>query len=235
MNDKAQVPVKNKIWEMINPFVFFIACMAACIFVIYLILGAVYEYSGVSGITLEEYVVQNSAIWCYLSFYAITIAVKYKSIAYDKFKYGHRSAHWKIEKCIAAAVIVFFAAYGISKIITISGLSNIFTTYSTSADSTFSGKPVALLIVITVILGPIAEEIIFRYMTFGRMRFYLGSKQAIIISSLLFGVYHANMVQFIYCTLLGVVLAIIYDRSGNLWITIAAHMAINFAGITAYF
>ena len=235
MNDKNQVSVKNKIWEMINPFAFFMVCMAACIFVIYIVLGSVYEFSGVSGISLEEYVVQNSAIWCYLSFYAITIVVKYKSIAYDKFKYGHKSANWKLWKCIAAAAIGFLAAYVISKIIMASGLNEVFTTYSTTADSTFSGKPAVLLILITVILGPIAEELIFRYMTFGRMRFYLGSKWAIILSSLLFGIYHANMLQFIYCTLLGIVLAIIYDRSGNLWITIAAHMAINFASITTYF
>ena len=233
MNDKTQVSVRNKIWEMINPFVFFIVCMAACILAVYMIFGFIYE-TGVMGGTLDEYVMQNS-IWCYLAFYAVTIVVKFKSMAYDKFKYAHKSAHWKMWKCIAAAAVGFAAAYAISSILAALKLNDLFTVYNTAADSTFSGKPVALLIIITVILGPISEEIIFRFMTFGRMRFYLGSKWGIILSSLLFGIYHANMLQFIYCTLLGIVLAIIYDKSGNLWITIAAHMAINFAGITAYF
>ena len=233
MSDKTQVSVKNKIWEMINPFVFFVACMAICVLAVYLVFGVIYEYRGLSG-TLEEYVTQNS-IWCYLAFYAVTIVVKYKSIAYDKFKYGHKSSNWKIWKCIAAAVVGFLAAYAISNILAILGLNELFNVYNTAAESTFAGKPVVLLIIVTVIIGPIAEEIIFRFMTFGRMRFYLGSKWAIILSSLLFGIYHANMLQLIYCTLLGIVLAIIYDKSGNLWITIAAHMAINLAGITAYF
>ena len=48
---------------------------------------------------------------------------------------------------------------------------------------------------------------------------------AIVLSSLIFGLYHGNMVQFLYASLLGSLLAVIYHRTGTLWTSILAHMA----------
>ena len=162
-------------------------------------------------------------------------AEEIKSRAYEKGRYGHENARWQLWKCVLAAATAVFAAYGVSRIITAIGLNDIYTTYSTSAEVTFADKSPLLLILTTVIAGPVAEELIFRYMTFGRMRCYIGSKWAIILSSLLFGLYHVNLIQFIYCTIIGMFFAAIYDKSGNLWITIGAHMAINLIGIIPYF
>ncbi|CCZ36236.1 putative metal-dependent membrane protease [Firmicutes bacterium CAG:646] len=50
---------------------------------------------------------------------------------------------------------------------------------------------------------------------------------AIVLSSLIFGLYHGNMVQFLYASLLGSLLAVIYHRTGTLWTSILAHMAAN--------
>ena len=221
---------------MISPFAFFIICMTVCIFIIYLVFGVIYEMDYTVGTSLEDYVLRSS-IWCYLAFYAVTIFVKgsAKSRAYEKGRYGHENARWQLWKCVLAAATAVFAAYGVSRIITATGLNDIYTTYSTSAEVTFADKSPLLLILTTVIAGPVAEELIFRYMTFGRMRCYIGSKWAIILSSLLFGLYHVNLIQFIYCTIIGMFFAAIYDKSGNLWITIGAHMAINLIGIIPYF
>ena len=48
---------KNKIWEMISPFAFFIICMTVCIFIIYLVFGVIYEMDYTVGTSLEDYVV----------------------------------------------------------------------------------------------------------------------------------------------------------------------------------
>lgn len=210
--------------------------MVISVFAVYLAAGIVYEAGGPRDISMDDFILSQS-IWCYLAFYAVTVFVKgsIKSRAYESVKYGHENAHWKVWQCILAAAAAFAAAAAISAVIRMCGLDEIFTTYSTSADSTFAGKPPVLIVLTTVVLGPIAEELIFRYMTFGRMRCYAGRKWAVILSALLFGFYHVNLLQFIYCTLLGIVFAVIYDRSGNLWITIGAHMAVNMASVVAYF
>lgn len=236
MIDRSQVPVKRRIWEMISPFAFFFICMVICIFVVYLVAGFVYESGTLTDVTLEEYVVRQS-VWCYLAYYVITLLVKGKREvrAYENVKYGHENAHWKLWKCLLAAAAAFFAAYAASMIISDLGMNDTYSAYSTSAENAFAGKSPVLLILTTVAAGPLAEELIFRYMTYGRMRCYIGSRWAVVLSALLFGIYHANFVQFIYCTILGIVFAVIYEKSGNLWITIGAHMAINLAGIIPYF
>ncbi|HIV16660.1 MAG TPA: CPBP family intramembrane metalloprotease [Candidatus Alectryocaccobium stercorigallinarum] len=236
MVDRSEVPLKNKIWEMISPFAFFLVCMVICIFIVYLIAGVIYESSPSEGVSFENYVLSQS-LWCYLAFYVAALFVKgsRKSRAYESVKYGHENRNWKLIYCILAAAAAFFAALVISRLLSASGIEDVFTTYSTAEDTAFAGKPAILLIITTVIAGPLAEELIFRYMTFGRMRCYIGSRWAVILSALLFGIYHTNMVQFIYCTILGIIFAVIYDKSGNLWITVGAHMAINLASVVAYF
>ena len=59
------------------------------------------------------------------------------------------------------------------------------------------------------------------------MRDELKPITAIILSSLAFGLYHGNMVQFLYASVLGCLLAIIYHRTGTLWTCILAHVAAN--------
>ncbi len=127
------------------------------------------------------------------------------------------------------------AIYVIGDLIAFSGLEEAFEVYNTAADATFAQKPIAVLILTTVIAGPLAEELIFRFMIFGRIRFYMGRGWAIIISSVLFGLYHGNMIQFIYCTIFGMMLSLLYDKSGNIWLPVVVHMATNMVGITAYF
>ena len=78
-----------------------------------------------------------------------------------------------------------------------------------------------------LINGPICEELMFRGIVFHRLKDWVKPQAAIVISALLFGIYHGNVVQFFYATCMGVMLAIIYDKTGTLWISIVAHIAAN--------
>lgn len=57
-----------------------------------------------------------------------------------------------------------------------------------------------------------------------------GQGVAIILSGLMFGLFHGNLNQFAYAMLLGMFLAFLYVKTGNLKITIGLHMCINFMG-----
>ena len=50
------------------------------------------------------------------------------------------------------------------------------------------------------------------------------------VSGLMFGLFHGNLNQFVYAFVLGLFLAFLYVKTGNLKITIALHMMINFVG-----
>ena len=106
-------------------------------------------------------------------------------------------------------------------------LNDLFTGYSEVSEQAFSGQPVGLMILVVRIIGPICEELMFRGIVFHRLKDWVKPQAAIVISALLFGIYHGNVVQFFYATCMGVMLAIIYDKTGTLWISIVAHIAAN--------
>ena len=233
MSSTGEISTGRKIWEMVNPFVFMIVCMIICTMAATSVIMTVSLMQGSMLTDISELSVKASLI-SEMIFYAAVIVIKYRSIGYDKYKYGHSSKNWPILKCVAAAAAAFGISMVLNYLIAVSGIDNLFPTYENSAAALFSGQSPVILIITVVILGPIAEEIIFRWMIFGRIRCYYGSKWAILFSSLLFGIYHMNVVQFIFCTLLGIVFAYLYDKSGNIFITIAAHMAVNMVGVLGF-
>nr|WP_249329695.1 CPBP family intramembrane glutamic endopeptidase [Wansuia hejianensis] len=68
---------------------------------------------------------------------------------------------------------------------------------------------------------------IFRGMTYRRVKNYLGTGWAVGISSVLFGIYHGNTIQFLYAAVLGILLAVLYEYSQSLLVPVLAHMAAN--------
>lgn len=76
------------------------------------------------------------------------------------------------------------------------------------------------------IVVPIMEEIVFRYGicgTIGESNRTLG----IILSSVLFGLAHGNLIQSIYTGIFGLFLAIVYTKHKNLALPIIAHSTFN--------
>lgn len=89
-----------------------------------------------------------------------------------------------------------------------------------------------LLFLTTVICAPLAEEYIFRKLIVDRTVRY-GQGVAVVTSGLMFGLFHGNLNQFAYAFTLGMFLAFLYVKTGNLKITIAFHMMVNFMGTVA--
>lgn len=106
-------------------------------------------------------------------------------------------------------------------------LDQIFPSYGQMMTETLQGQPMWLQILAIGILGPIAEELIFRGLVFRRMKDCMKPTAAIILSAVFFGLYHGNMIQFLYAGLFGCVLAVMYHRTGTLWTSILAHVAAN--------
>ncbi|MBO5488438.1 MAG: CPBP family intramembrane metalloprotease [Eubacterium sp.] len=90
-----------------------------------------------------------------------------------------------------------------------------------------STAPAWLMILAVCIVGPIAEEVMFRGMIYGCIRRSFGMWPAAIISAVLFGVYHMNLVQGIYAAVLGVVLALVYEKTQTIYGSIIFHVVFN--------
>ena len=86
-----------------------------------------------------------------------------------------------------------------------------------------------LTVVAFVVLAPVFEELIFRKLLVDRVLPY-GEWPAILLSGITFGLYHGNLTQFFYAALLGMVLAYVYIRTGNVLYTMGLHACVNFLG-----
>lgn len=81
----------------------------------------------------------------------------------------------------------------------------------------------------TVLCAPIVEEFIFRKLIVDRTVRY-GQSVAVVVSGIMFGLFHGNLNQFVYAATIGMFLAYLYAKTGNLKITISLHMLFNFVG-----
>lgn len=86
-----------------------------------------------------------------------------------------------------------------------------------------------LVVLYMVLIAPFMEEYVFRKLIVDRTVKY-GQGVAVLMSGLMFGLFHGNLNQFVYAFALGSFLAFLYVKTGNLKITIALHMMINFMG-----
>lgn len=84
-----------------------------------------------------------------------------------------------------------------------------------------------LVVVAVVILAPIAEEIFFRGVVFNAWLREGGRRWAFLGSSALFALIHISVVALVPIFLLGLALAWVYQRTGNLLAPIAMHATVN--------
>lgn len=84
-------------------------------------------------------------------------------------------------------------------------------------------------IVMMVILAPMIEEFLFRKMLITRTIQY-GEGISVLLSGLMFGLFHGNLNQFAYAFTVGCFFAFIYVKTGKIWLTISMHAFLNFMG-----
>lgn len=96
-------------------------------------------------------------------------------------------------------------------------------------DEVMSGMSIWMIALTTVVIAPVMEELMFRKYLVDRLVPY-GQKTAVILSGVLFGLFHGNFYQFFYATALGMIFAYIYSSTGRIRYNIILHMLINIVG-----
>lgn len=110
-------------------------------------------------------------------------------------------------------------------------LSDVNVEDTTLTDAVMGENP-TLILIFAVFGAPIVEELMFRKILIDRIRKY-GDGKAIVLSGVLFGVFHGNVTQMFYAAALGLMLAYVYVKTGKVIHTILLHMAFNFLGAVA--
>ena len=84
-----------------------------------------------------------------------------------------------------------------------------------------------LAILSSGIIGPILEEILFRYVFLNRLRNFFTTRNAILLSSLVFALLHGDIITMIYAFIMGFIFAYVYVKYDNIKVSIMCHIGAN--------
>lgn len=87
-----------------------------------------------------------------------------------------------------------------------------------------------IMAIATIVVAPIVEEIIFRGLILSRLRKAIPGWLAVLISALLFGLCHGQIVWICYAFVLGLIFGVMAQRSGSVWPSLLAHVLFNTIG-----
>jgi membrane protease YdiL (CAAX protease family) len=90
---------------------------------------------------------------------------------------------------------------------------------------------VMLAIVLTVVAAPVVEETLFRGFLFNGLRRDLGFYTAATLSGCLFAIAHSSPSLIIPFTVIGMIFAFAYRRTGTLWTNVSAHVLFNLVSV----
>ena len=130
----------------------------------------------------------------------------------------------KIALGAAIGIVSMFALCGILEVLPLS--DSIVSSYNEASEGLFT-QNVVLAILGNAIAAPVVEEVIFRGLIFDRLRKGMPVVPAMIISSILFGLAHGQILWICYASVLGMVLCYVFYKTGSIYTSIAMHLALN--------
>lgn len=135
--------------------------------------------------------------------------------------------HWTILLIIAFGCMTAGSLVGNVIMMILSALLDY--DYANALAAMVDSSPVWATFLGACVCAPLGEELLFRKLLIDRTRRY-GDLPSILLSGILFGLFHGNLFQFFYAALVGMLLAYVYTRSGNYWWCVAMHGVINLMG-----
>lgn len=116
---------------------------------------------------------------------------------------------------------------GVLSLVEEAGLFSSQFEYTENILAPLSSGSIILSIITVGIIAPFTEEFLFRGVIFNTLSKKISIKWTIIIQAILFGVFHFNLVQGVYATLLGLVFGYITYKTKSLWPAVIIHMVNN--------
>lgn len=228
----------QKAWDILFPFLlYYLAYNAA-----YLILAILYQASVKSiGGAYGEFMTANEAAvsgiaggLCSLAGILPLLPMLKKELFWRRERCGSRAVGGtedggKRKVFARLTIAVIFAvcvSLGINALFTLTGFAESSETYRQVADRQY-GVAFGIGLILYGLISPLAEEAVFRGVIYNRMRRHFGPLVGIVASALFFGLFHGNLVQGVYGTVMGILIACVYERQGSFVSPFLFHAAAN--------
>ena len=180
----------------------------------------------------EESIYYENAVWITGATGLIAVIPMLYWYRKDNFtrRFGGLIAEKDKIKLLEFVVLIFLGAalaqYGNLFLALFAGVLD-FEPYIESMEAVTMGKGLLQQVFWMGIIAPFAEEVVFRWIVYLRLRDYYKRGWAMAVSGLIFGILHWNLLQAIYATLLGIMFAYILEMCGNIWSCVLLHIGAN--------
>lgn len=125
-----------------------------------------------------------------------------------------------------AAILLGCAGIGMNNVLALTDLMQQSERYQTVQQAFYSSN-LGWEILALGIITPMAEEFVYRYLVFYRLRGLMGRVGAVVGSALIFGLIHLNIVQTVYACVLGLLLGVLMEYYQDVRVPVIGHMAAN--------
>lgn len=140
-----------------------------------------------------------------------------------------KSGGWQV--MLSGCLLGCFMGLFFSFLATFFSAENLSASYRKTTQSLFSGEVWMQLLGVGIII-PIAEEMTFRGLVYTRAKsVFSNTIVAALFSSVLFGLFHGNVVQMIAAFVSGCVMCLLYERSGGVLATMLFHIGFNLPSV----
>lgn len=127
---------------------------------------------------------------------------------------------------VSAFLCGALAGLALNNIIGATGLMELSKGYQNVTAQFFAGGMLFEIIGLGILV-PVVEELLYRGIVYARLSDWIGIPKAAVVSALIFGGLHMNLVQFVYAFLLGLLLVYLLERCHNLYGAVLAHVGAN--------
>ncbi len=139
-----------------------------------------------------------------------------------EIKYGHASP----AEYLLLAVVAFGACIGFNGLIAGLGLIEVDETYQEVSELLYSAS-LPMQLFGTALVVPLCEEFMFRGLMYNRLKENMSAGMAMITASMVFGLYHGNMVQMLYAFPLSCMMIYAYEKYHSFLAPILFHVVAN--------
>lgn len=143
-------------------------------------------------------------------------------LLYKVFKKYKTKNNFKIKNIFIP--IVFGITISLTYNITLFYVNNLFN-FTNMFE--ISSIPIIVQIICSGICGPILEELLFRGIVYNKLKEFNSSMKSIILASLIFGLFHNNIINAIYAFGVSFILIYLYEKYRTLKAPILMHIALN--------
>ncbi len=129
---------------------------------------------------------------------------------------------------LVTVILAVSSSLALNILMTLTGFAESSQTYREVAGRQY-GVAFGVGIILYGLVSPLAEEVVFRGIIYNRLRRFYGPAAAVVLSGILFGVFHGNLVQGVYGACMGVLIAYVYERRKSFFYPVLFHASANIA------